>query len=204
MFRKHLISFALIWFLLVLSYFGLFYAFSDAHEDYQQLMSQSSSMKKEHLYEKVCPIKQMRHHVSKQILYKKGGHRMQTRLASDYSDLIYSKSEGELIERFKGLTCIMQEEWMEAPLRDSEPMKQQIIRQFTAQEAHYSYKTGQLQAQEVQLARYLLPGHHWPDSLTLSHPLLQGHAATLHLSLFEEPSLKAQQFQVTFHNWEND
>jgi hypothetical protein len=200
MFKKHLISLVFIWGILVSGCFWLLYTLSsEAQISYQRLMNDSNDQaKKENRREKSHLTQQARHQVSKQILYKKGLYRMQSRLASDYSDLTYSRKEGELVENFKGLTCAMQEELITALDHEG---NQQLIREFKAKEAIYSYKSGQLEGQEVEVAHYLLPEHLWPESFDSIQPLLQGRAKTIQLSLFEEPHMKAEGFQAIFHEW---
>jgi hypothetical protein len=207
MFKKHLISLILVWLFLVVGCIGLLYnSSSDAKLAYQRLMSYSDQVKKERSQDAARPTQQSRQQVSKQILYKKGKDRLQTRLISAESDLIYLKKEGELIEQFKGLSCITQDELIDVPDSEavSEEIAQQMIRQFRAQEAVYSYKSGKLEAKEVDVAHYLLPGLNCPGSLEGYQPLVQGKAHSLQLSLFKEPTMQAQGFQAIFHNWGSD
>jgi hypothetical protein len=209
MFKKHLISLVLVWLLLVLGCIGVLYtSSSDAKIAYQSLMSYSDQVKKERLKENARPTQQARQQVSKQILYKKGEDRLQTRLTSAESDLVYSKKEGELVEQFRGLTCIIQDELIDVPKSEekgvSAEIAQQMIRQFRAKEAVYSYKSGKLEAKEVEVAHYLLPGSLCPASLEGHQPLVQGKAHGLQLSLFKEPTVQAQGFQAIFHNWGSD
>lgn len=210
MFKKYLMSFILAWLLIVLGCFGLLYtSSSDAKMAYQDLMNYNNQFKKER--QQNHSTQQKRYQVSKQILYQKGEHRMQSRLAGESSDLIYSKKDGELVEHFKDLTCVMQEEFMKASNSEekklsSSPSKtdQQMIRQFKAKEAVYFYKSGQLEAKEVKVADYVLPGQLWPNSIDIAHPLIQGQAQTIQLSLFKEPNLKAQGFQAILHDWRDE
>lgn len=209
MFKRYLVISLFLWLILVCGCFGLLYSSSSRSKVvYQQLMKESDQVKKERLEEEVRPVQQTRYHVSKQILYKRGPHRMQSRLASDSSHLIYSKKEGELIEQFKILNCTLQEKIFPISTGEvSNPREentQQVIRCFQAKEALYSYKTGQLEAKEAEVAHYLLPGNRWPYSFDQASPLLQGKAQIIHLSLFKEPALKAQGFQAIFHQWENE
>lgn len=211
MFKKHLISIVLVWLLLVVGCIGLLYrSSSDAGFEYQRLISYSDQAKKERMQENAHSTRQVRQQVSKQILYKKGEDRLQTRLISTESDLVYTKKEGELVEQFKELTCITQDELIDVPHPNLEgeafstEIAQQMIRQLKAQEAVYSYKSGKLEAKEVEVAHYLLPGHLCPASLEGHQPLVQGKAQGLQLSLFKEPTVQAQGFQAIFHNWESD
>lgn len=207
MFKKHVIFFGLIWFLLVLGCIGLLYtSSSSAKLTYQRLMSYSDQAKKESVQEYVSSNQQVRQQVSKQILYKKGKDRLQIRLTSAESDLVYSKNEGELVEQFKDLTCIMQDELIDT-YNNNKPdsdIAQHMVRQFRAQQAVYSYKSGQLEAKEVEIADYLLPEKRFPLSLEDDQPFIRGTAGTLQFSLFKEPSMQAQGFQAIFHNRSSD
>lgn len=209
MFKKQLMGFIFVWLTLILGCFSfLQVSSSDSKMTYENLINYGSQFKKDEMQEGNRSTQQTRHHVSKQILYQKGPHRMQSRLVSDYSDLNYSKKQGELVECFKTLTCIMQEELIHdsnsegqdalAPL----PLQatQQMIRQFQAKAAVYSYKSGQLEADEVGIAHYLVPGDLWPDSFDRVQSLFQGQATTIHLSLFKEPALQAYGFHAVFHD----
>lgn len=211
MFKRYLAGWIFVWLLLVLGCIGMLYNFSSESKiAYQQLMNEGDQAGKGQ--EENGPAQQARHQVSKQILYQKGLQRMQVRLASDSSDLIYSKKEGKFVERFKSLTCTMQEKMIHASNVDESSQEtstpaettQQMVRQLKAGEALYSYKSGQLEAQEVEIAHFLLPGTQWPQSLDDAAPLFQGKAHTVELSLFKEPTLKAQGFQAIFHQWGND
>lgn len=206
MFKGYLTILILAWLGLVLSCFELLYPSSESKIAYQRLMNDRDQVKKEYSEEKSRSIQQARDHVSKQILYQRGADRMQCRLVSDSSELVYSKREKELVERFQNLTCIMQEKFIHAANQDESnrqapsAVNTQTIRQFKAREALYFYKNGQLEAEEVEVIHYLLPDTLWPTSLDHLSPLFQGKAHTMHLSLFKEPTLKAQGFQAVFHH----
>lgn len=207
MFKKYLISLVLLWLLLIVGCIGLLYTSSpNAKLAYQHLMTYSDQIKKERVQENTRATRQARQQVSKQILYKKGEDRLQTYLTSIESDLVYSKKEGELVEQFKGLICIVQDELINVSNNETASpfITQQMIRQIQAQEAIYSYKSGQLEAKDVEIDHYLLPGHACPVSLLGYHPFVQGKAHSLKLSLFKEPIVQAQEFQAIFHNWESD
>lgn len=205
MFKKHLISLALLWSILFLSGFWFLYSSSSkAAQAYQELMNYSDQVKKERGQEKLHTTQQMRYQVSKQIVYKKEQQRMESRFTSESSDLAYSKREGELVEHFKHLTCMMQEKLIIASNREAEAnvpaieQPQQVIRQFKADEAIYSYKSGQLEAEAVEVVHYLISSHLWPQTLENFHPFFQGSADSIQLLLFKESSLKAQGFQAIF------
>lgn len=213
MFKRYLVSWIFVWLLLVCGCVGLLYtSSSDSKIAYQRLMNEDHQDSHASTQEKGGALQQARNNVSKQILYQKGSQRTEVRLASDSSDLIYSKKDGKFVERFNSMICTMQEKAIPAP--DSKesnsptPMvsdsTQQVIRQLKAKEAFYSYKSGRLEANEVEIAHFLLPGTLWPQSLDQVTPLLQGKAKSVDLSLFKEPTLKAQGFQAIFHHWEDE
>lgn len=212
MFKKHIISIAFLWLILACAFFWVFRPFSpEAQLAYQRLVNLNDQAKKEQMADSLPPTQQTREQVSKQIFYKKDMQRLQSRLVSEHSDLIWeSKGEGaQLVEHFKGLACAMQEKLMDAaksedkenavPEADLQP--KQYMRCLKAQEAVYFYKTGQLQAEKVEVAHYLIPGLLWPFSFDTLDPLFQGRAQKLQLSMFKERNLKAQGFQATFYDW---
>lgn len=215
MFKRHVITLTLLWLLVAFACFWILHAFSpDAQLAYQRLMNFSDQVKKEQIKEQASPTQQIRHQVSKQVLYNKEGQRLQSRLTSDYSELTLNlKGEDtQLVEHFRGLACALQEKLIDTPKQEgpvdassqevSQP--QQYLRCLKAREAAYSYKTGQLEAEEVDVAHYLIPGFHWTESLDAFQPLLKGRAEKLQLSMFKERTFKAQGFQATFHDWGNE
>jgi hypothetical protein len=212
MFKRHVITLTFLWLLVAFACFWILHAFSpDAQLAYQRLMNFSDQVKKEQSKEQASPTQQIRHQVSKQIFYNKEGQRLQSRLVGDYSELTLNLKgeEPQLVERFRGLACALQEKLIDAPKHEGqgdtssqEPSQpQQYLRCFKAQEADYSYKTGRLEAEEVEVAHYLIPGFHWPESFDAFQPLLQGRAEKLQLSMFKERTFKAEGFQATFHDW---
>jgi hypothetical protein len=201
MFKKHLLSLTLVWLILVFVCFWKLNILSpEAQMAYQRLMNLSDDAKEEKLQGGAYSFThQTRDQVSKQILYKKDLHRLQSRLFSDHSELIFDpKGESsELIEHFKELACAMQEK-IEGSTT-SQP--KQYIRYLKAQEAIYSYKTGQLEAEDVEIAHYLIPGLLWPLSFNSFPPLLKGRAQKFQLTIFKEMTIKAQGFQAIFYDW---
>jgi hypothetical protein len=211
MFKRYLIGFVLCWLLAVfILLWGFLNFFPDAQVAYQRLMNFSDEVAKEQLKEEARLTQQTREQVSKQILYKKDLHRLQSRLVSQSSELIFAKKEqgGELVEHFKEVYCVMQEKFIDSE-NESDPMSlsqnglqlNQYVRSLKAQDAIYAYKTGQLVAEEVEVAHYVIPGLLWPFSLEAFHPLIQGQAQKLQISMFKEPHLKAVDFKAIFHEW---
>ena len=128
------------------------------NEGYVKRVSQKSFKTSE---EETKAKRQARSFVSKQIIFQKGADRMQSRLESLSSNLIYSKQEGELVEHFQDLTCNIQDNIHSLAKEDlfpiSPPASGSIIKQFKAKEAVYSYKTGLLEARHVEIFHFLLP-----------------------------------------------
>lgn len=196
MFNKCVVVGVLLWLILVSGYFAFLYtSTAKSTTAYRQLMDDFSPAKGASKEEEDRPIQQARTLVSKQIFYQKGPDRLQSRLISDSSELIYSKKKGELVEHFKDVDCMMQEK--------GEPGSN-LVRRFRAQDAIYSYQTGVLEAKEVEVAHYLMPGKSWPASWDSLSPLFEGKAKTVHLSLIKEPDVKAQGFQAIFYRLEDE
>lgn len=215
MFKRQFISLAILWLILAFACFWVFRNPSSDHRmAYQRLMSLSDQAKTDQMKEEMRPTQQTRYQVSKQILYKKDKDRLQSRLFSEGSELIFDPKgdEAELVEHFQGLTCAMQEKLIDTSKNGSNNdsdspeslQSKQYIRTLKASDAIYSYKTGQLEADVVEVKHYLISGISFPISLDPFHPILQGRAQKLQLSLFKEPNLKAQGFQAIFHEWGNE
>ena len=198
MFRKQFVCVVLGWLLSVLACFWFLHDSSEEAElAYKSLMSISDQAKEKGAKKDGEPVQQTRYEVGKQMIYTKEGKRMQSRLSSDKSELVFDQhaGKGDFVEHFTRLTCAMQEK----PIKEGHG---QHLRLLKALQATYSYKSGRLDAQEVALSDYLIPGEQWPVSLDPFSPFLQGQAEKVHLSLFKEPSLKAEGFQATLYDWE--
>lgn len=195
MFKRYLIGLLSSWGVGICVCVWLLNLFSpQAYETYQHLMSLNAQNKKEKGEKERRFVKQTRDQVSKQIFYKKDAQRLQSRLMSESSVLIWdTKGEGaELVEHFNKLSCAMQDKLID-------DHSQQTIRYVKAQEALYSYKTGQLEAKHVEIAHYLISETLWPVSFDSFQPFFQGQAQKLQLSLLKEPNLKAEGFQAVLN-----
>lgn len=200
MFKKRIISLIVVWFSFVGVCMWLLFSFSSKGKtDYLRLMIQSDQHKRERLQDNDRSTEQTREQVSKQILYKKGNDRLQTRLIGDESELVYSKKEKELVEYFKGVTCLMQDDLIHPSEGEGSSNNKQMIRQLKSQEAIYTYSQGKLEAKTVAIAHYHLPGHLYPHSLENGSPLFQGTATHLEFSLLKEPNIHAHGFQATLY-----
>ena len=212
MFKKHIISLTFVFFLFILGGVKFFMSSSKSGEKaYQRLVSLSDREKKKDSDESKTQTKQVRYHVSKQALYTKDGQRLQSRLLSDRSELIFDQTiKGyELIEYFDKVTCTMQEklydnrEQLDSFEEFSEPPSQ-LVRHLIAQKATYFYRGGQLFAENVDLSRYLIPDETWSYSLVNSKPIFKGHAQSVQFSFIQAPVFKAQGLQVTLNEWSPD
>lgn len=202
MFKKQLTVALLIWLSFVGGCFWLFYlTTSGGQENYHRLInSRGHEMDPEG-----GASRQTRLGVSKQILYNKGESRLEVRLNSESSSLVYSRGARELIENFKELTCIMQDELMgvsgegEDSFCSSEN-GHQLVRQLKSDRASYSYNTGKLKAFDVEIAHYFLSSCKFPKSLHSEKPLFKGLAKSLEVSLFKEPTAHAEDFKAIIHD----
>jgi hypothetical protein len=198
MFKKRIYSLMVLWCLLA---GGIAWFFHDSpsrsQRVYQRLMDYSDSSRNNS--SKVFKAEQRRTNVSKQILFLQTNERLQWRLNSDSSELSFDQNEDslELIERFKGITCIMQEKLVA-------DKQTQFVRSLTAKDAIYHYKNEKLIADEAVIARYEIPGLSWISSLTDFLPFMTGKAEQIELSFKHkpQPSFKAQKFQATFNHLE--
>lgn len=205
MFRKQLISMIALWFILVFACLWILrMTSSEAEKEYQNLMSLSDQAEEEEAKEEGRSTHQSRYQVGKQILYKKGSERMESRLASIQSELMFDPhgGKGDLIEKFKGFECTMQEKKICGLKNQAD--SQQYIRFFKARQAVFSYKSGLLEAEKVEISHYLVPGHQWPEEFLSLPPHMKGDARKVQLSVFKEPSLKAEDFQASLFEWGDD
>ncbi|MDP1879592.1 MAG: hypothetical protein Q8K60_01470 [Parachlamydiaceae bacterium] len=184
-----------VWFFMLPSKNGL--------KNYLSLVAFSDPNSKENQKEKIEKTKQVRQKVSKQFLYTKDGHRLESRVESEQSELLLDTSSqgSEMVEHFQGIICTMQEDFFYGKNDAQEKKAMQLIRHFQAKNAIYSYKTGQLNALDVELSRYLLPEHFWPSSFISDSPLLKGEAQSVQVSLFHRTTFKARGLQATFNDW---
>lgn len=197
MFRRQLACFVLLWLFFVLASFAIVHkAMPNAILAYENLMVMCDKGERSAAKEEMQPLHQKRFGVSKQFLYTKDHQRLQSRISSMESELIFDPqgAERDVVEHFTQLTCALQEK--------SNHEHAQHIRCLNAGEAVYLYKSGQLEANDVAVAEYLIAGEQWPNRLESFSPFIQGNAQNVHLSLFKEPSFKAHGFEATLFDWE--
>lgn len=144
MFKKEAILSVLLWMITVCVCFGLILKYSPgAEETYHQLIDH----KKENINEHSLPSEQKRYEVTKQILYTKGGKRLQSRLASEKSDLIFNHKDGkrEIVENFTGLKGSFENSKLKATQGICSSNKQIELRG----DIHVEHGIGQIAAQRL-------------------------------------------------------
>lgn len=168
------------------------------YRHYQRLMSFSDAAKQEPQNHSLA--KQTRHNVQKQFIFNQNEHRLQWRIGSTSSDisLEHKGKSVEFVECLQNMTCMMQEKIISL----NEGRLSQLVRCIEAKEAFYHYKHNQLEAEEVTLTRYRLPGDHWVQSLDACQPFMKGQAQSIQLTFSPGPLFKAQGFQASFEDWE--
>lgn len=173
------------------------------YRHYQKLMSYSDAAKQ--VPQNHSLAKQKRLSVQKQFIFNQDEHRLQWRIGSAASEIsLEQKGKSvEFVERLENMSCMMQEKKMMSLLDSSiHPRFYQLVRCIEAKEALYSYKHKQLEAEQVTLVRYRLPGHHWVESLESYPPFMRGEAQAIQLIFSPRPLFKAQGFQAAFEDWE--
>jgi|GEM_PF-6163222 len=110
---------------------------------------------------------------------------------SEHSQLFFFSSQGdvELIEELDALSCVLQEERF---FRKGKPY--QLVRLLEAKEASFNYNTQLLNAADVQLWSYELPGHTLPNKIEVA-PLMEGQAERIELRL------KGKEFEIQAHGF---
>lgn len=212
MYKKQIVIGVFIWISILFIYIQLFYYSSPAAlQAYQNLMQLKETNKQKNSPNKEKrSIRQQREQISKQLLFMQDHQRVQLRLLSDHSELIFNQEgkEQEVKEYFKNLACLMQEklvyvsdqgeelEQKERHRMDSQP--KQYIRHLQAEKGVYFYQTGKLKANQVQFTHYLLPGHSWPALSDNCPSLLKGEVKEMEWILYKNnnPSFKAHDFYM--------
>lgn len=197
MFKRQFFIGVFIWALILFIYIQAFYyPSSSALQAYQDLMQLKPLPKEKR------SIQQQRDHIAKQLLFTQDQQRVQLRLLSDHSDLIFNQEgkEQALTEYFQNLTCLMQEKLIHV---SDQP--KQYVRHLQADKGIYSYQTGELKANQAQFIRYLLPGHAWPVLLENGSSLLRGEVKEMEWVLYKNknPDFKAHDFYITLQEGNN-
>lgn len=194
MFKGHALGYALVLFLF--GGYSLLQLSAPSDQDrqaYHELIAQSDnqqSLKKD----AEGKTRQQRTHVTKDLFITKGNERLQMRLHSASSDLLYEQhgDQGEITERFEDLHCLLQDAFLGA--------EKQKIRQIDAKKGLYYYKTQKLIAEGVEMVHFIAPGNGLTAYSNSCTALMKGTANQVEISL-DDPhqTLRAQGFQATLN-----
>ena len=232
MFKKKILLIGSAWIALAAGMVLFFSLVTEDHQkSYHRLMNHQASAPDTPVSSQ---IRQHRSNVSKHFLRTHGMERLQLHVRSSSSDLVCDQKKGksEIIELFKGMTCLAQEELV-YKLADGQEAKmqkngrlliqgkdpthldswidadmayiipQQQIRQIDAENAIYRYHSENLTADTVKIARYIAPGHRLIFNEQPASFLMNGTASQVEFSLSNNNKpFKAQQLRATFQGWE--
>ncbi len=187
MFKRPLI---LTSFLLAIAIGGFAYRYHVVtNEDrlaYDELMGKELSNAPE-----IHKVKQARKQVSKDIFIVDGNQRKQIHLEGDLAELLMEK-DGEtttLVENIHPFTCVYQEEI------DPQNEEQSII-WLEADHAKFNYRTKLLEANDLHIYNYKIPGFRLPDQRPNTLPIIVGVAEHANLIMDgKEPHLNVTGFK---------
>jgi hypothetical protein len=209
---------------------SLFFYTDEDLQEYRQLVVSTGATPADEP-ESPAIAKQQRTNISKDIFYNHGRERLTLRLTATHSvlELDQTGTVTEIVEQFKGIKGLMQEElyyrlpdgreaflqedgrllvrhgdpakpsdWADFPLSSIKPM--QIMRYFEADKAVYKYKNNHLEAEEANVARYVVPGHAFVSNIEGYKPIMSGVAQSLEVAMAENlPNFQANQLKATFY-----
>lgn len=193
--------------------------------DYNALVRAAETRRSE---EPLSPYiaRQYRTSVRKDILFTEKEGRIQLKLLSTDTELVFDQNEEKLqiIENMHDVHCYMQEElfYLLPNGREVKKTKEgtfvlkdknesveteesllkpmQIIRVLDAAFASYTYSTDLFVAQNATVARYLLQGHTFTDDISQGKLMMNGIAQTIEFSLGGESlNFKAYQLKAKFY-----
>lgn len=171
---------------------------------------------------------QERHGGQKDLIFTKGQERLQLHLTNTAALMVLEQTaEGTLlIEKMQGVKCWMQEELFyqlpdgkeafkqangkllvrggdaqdpQAWFSLAEGMPMQILRYLEADSATYAFKSDDVVATQVKIARYKLPGHAMTFALQGIKPHFKGTAAQAEFSMAGgEPRFKAHKLKASY------
>jgi hypothetical protein len=203
--------FIFIWLTVVLLGVYFFQSFTQEDEKaYQQLMEHSDGIKTNQSSSSYN-AHQQRFNIKKHLLLTEEDNRLQFLLHSSHSELVFNQCEDktEIVEHFQGVKCWMQEaliytladgQELKHPI-NKECMPQQYMRYMEAETATYHYKTKELIAEQVELSRYIIPGHFFTQSFKTIKPFMHGTAKRANFFLSNQHKLfKAYEFQGTLQD----
>lgn len=178
-------------------------------EEYQKIMERANPTLQ---LEAGRPFKasQRRKGVQKNFWQVKENFHLVSQVNCEESDLVIEQKEGAqvIVEYMKGVLCLIQEELFYLDpsgnkifdAKGSEPLGkvQQTIRVIRAGRAKYHYSSEILEAEDVNMSLYTIPGRELPHSFNGFIPSMEGRAETLNLAIIEkELRFKADNFKGT-------
>lgn len=175
-FRTHLWVFLGFLSLILLgTYFSLSQYGEKDLEAYHALIS-AADIKAENDYTTTQP----RMGVQKDLHFMQGENRLKAVLKGDKARLVFDHHEGktEIVEEIEHACCIMQEGLISDVGR---PV--QMICILEAEHANYHHQRGILVAEMVEMCRYVVPGHQFPEHFEGNTCIMEGTANHLVLSL---------------------
>jgi len=194
--RSFILAFAA---LLVISYWiYVLFRFSQGEQAYQEVMQKANPL---HSYQGDAGYRaqQMRCGVKKDIWYqKKAGERLHASLESMDSELIFIKrgDTKEIVESMRKFKGYLQESLHHT--KEGRPM--QNIWCIEAERATYNYSTYRLEAEEVTLCYYTVPGHELITSFEKAIPTMHAVAESVDMHLLSKASpMKAYQLKAVYH-----
>lgn len=160
---------------------GVGYSLSHVSEKdramYQSLMNRKLESSKS------LSSQQRRSNVHKSFLITKGNKRLKTSMKSKSSEIVLNREmlESGVVERCQKMVCYTQDLLTDSPATQS-------ISYLEADSASYFYDKQELLADQVTLANYQIDGHELVNPIEKnSVPLIQGEAASIDLSINEDP-----------------
>jgi hypothetical protein len=181
----------------------------DDPSGYKELMERANpaiSMETNQAYR----ASQQRKGVQKEFWRIKGDQRLVALLNCSEAELVYEKEEEKQViaEHMKDVRCLIQEELFYLDLKgervavipaDGEGyLLQQTVRFVEAAAAKYHYSSETLEAYNVTMELYTLPGHDLPRSIAGFKPSMRGKADVVNINIIEKGlNFKADQFKGT-------
>lgn len=192
------------------TFFLLFRASQLDREAYVSLMAESNPTHADKSKRTAYTASQERRQVRKEMFFLSGGARLQLQLLCSASILrLHQQSGGtKLIEEMTKVKSYMQEElFYLSPTGAKSPSPveggslMQMVCCCEAESAVYFYQTEICQAEDVQIARYIVPGHTLRDlQLETLVPIMKGKANSVEFSMGGgELNFKASQLKATWN-----
>jgi hypothetical protein len=169
----------------------------EVQQEYTSLFSLSTQSTPEPTYSS----HQQRKNVNKNLYLTDKDKRLHVRIRSDasYVDFETDGHETQVVEHLKNFVTLMQED-----VYDVNNKAMQVLREVIAKEGVYYYKHNRFLADDVNIARYIVPGHTLPNKLKKTQPLMTGHAESAELNLDNSFKFTAQNMRATIHSIDNE